>query len=96
MQVSARRFLSGQEHHSLTTLAGGDSTLARAGDSGPRLLFVEPYANASHRALLEGLLGHVPARWTALTLPRRHFRWRLRGAASFLACEVTAFCAPPC
>lgn len=60
-------------------------TLTRAGDSGPRLLFIEPYANASHRALLEGLLAHVPARWTALTLPGRHFRWRLRGAASFLA-----------
>lgn len=28
---------------------------------------------------------HVPARWTALWLPGRHFRWRLRGAASYLA-----------
>ncbi|MBI5524539.1 MAG: DUF3524 domain-containing protein [Desulfarculus sp.] len=63
-------------------------TLTRAGDSGPRLLFIEPYANASHRALLEGLLTHVPARWTVLTLPGRHFRWRLRGAASFLASEA--------
>ncbi|MBI4800183.1 MAG: DUF3524 domain-containing protein [Desulfarculus sp.] len=62
-----------------------DLTLTRAGDSGPRLLFIEPYANASHRALLEGLLRHVPARWAAATLPGRHFRWRLRGAASFLA-----------
>lgn len=59
--------------------------LTRAGHSGPRLLFIEPYANASHRALVEGLLRHVPARWAAATLPGRHFRWRLRGAASFLA-----------
>ncbi len=65
-----------------------DISLTRAGDSGPRLLFVEPYANASHRALIDGLLAHVPALWTALTLPGRHFRWRLRGAASYLACEA--------
>jgi glycosyltransferase involved in cell wall biosynthesis len=66
-------------------LAKPGPVLTRAGDAGPRLLFIEPYANASHRALLEGLLRHIPARWTALTLPGRHFRWRLRGAACFLA-----------
>ena len=60
-------------------------TIQRAGEDGPRLLFIEPYANASHRALCDGLMRHVPARWTLLTLPGRHFRWRLRGAASFLA-----------
>lgn len=66
-------------------MANRDLSLTRAGDTGPRLLLVEPYANASHRALVEGLQAHLPARWTALTLPGRHFRWRLRGAASFLA-----------
>ncbi len=60
-------------------------SIQRVGESGPRLLFIEPYANASHRALCDGLIRHVPARWTLLTLPGRHFRWRLRGAASFLA-----------
>ncbi len=59
--------------------------MTRAGDSGPRLLFIDPYLNASHRALRDGLLEHVPARWTALSLPGRNFRWRLRGAALFLA-----------
>lgn len=62
--------------------------VTRAGESGPRLLFIEPYANTSHRALLEGLIKNLPARWTALTLPGRHFRWRLRGAASYLAQEA--------
>ena len=28
---------------------------------------------------------HVPARWTMLALSGRHFRWRMRGAASYLA-----------
>jgi glycosyltransferase involved in cell wall biosynthesis len=66
-------------------LSQGDLILTRAVETGPRLLFIEPYANASHRALVEGLMAHVPARWTALSLPGRHFRWRLRGAACFLA-----------
>ncbi len=34
---------------------------------------------------MDGLLAHIPARWTALTLPGRYFRWRMRGAASYLA-----------
>jgi len=62
--------------------------IQRAGEDGPRLLFIEPYANASHRALCDGLSRHVPARWTLVTLPGRHFRWRLRGAASHLALAV--------
>lgn len=62
--------------------------MTRAGDSGPRLLFLDPYLTASHRALMDGLLAHVPGRWTALTLPGRHFRWRMRGAASYLACAA--------
>ncbi|MCF8034458.1 MAG: DUF3524 domain-containing protein [Desulfarculaceae bacterium] len=60
-------------------------TILRAGSSGPRLLFVDPYLTASHAAFMQGLLKHVPARWTALGLPGRHWRWRMRGAASFLA-----------
>lgn len=60
-------------------------SIRREGENGPRLLLIEPYANASHRALCEGLVRHVEARWTVLALPGRHFRWRLRGAASFLA-----------
>jgi glycosyltransferase involved in cell wall biosynthesis len=62
-----------------------DLIVTRAGESGPRLLFIDPYLNASHRALMEGLLLHIPARWTALGLRGRNFRWRLRGAACFLA-----------
>lgn len=69
-------------------MANGDLSLTRTGHAGPRLFFIEPYTNSSHRALIEGLLEHVPARWTAATLPGRHFRWRLRGAASYLAQEA--------
>ncbi len=53
----------------------------------PRLLYLEPYANHSHRALARGLVAHLPGRWTRLELPGRHFRWRMRGAAACLALE---------
>ncbi|WP_449246049.1 tRNA-queuosine alpha-mannosyltransferase domain-containing protein [Desulfarculus baarsii] len=67
----------------------------RSGQSGPRLLFVEPYLTASHRAFAQGLMAHVPARWTLLGLPGRHFRWRMRGAALFLAQEAAAALSQP-
>lgn len=59
--------------------------IARSGDSGPRLLFIEPYLTHSHRAFAEGLMAHVPGRWTMLGLPGRNFRWRMRGAPLYLA-----------
>ena len=59
--------------------------IARSGDSGPRLLFIEPYMTHSHRAFAQGLMAHVPGRWTLLGLPGRNFRWRMRGAPLFLA-----------
>jgi len=62
-----------------------DLIIERAGGQGPRLLFVEPYLTASHQAFMHGLMEQVPAHWTALGLPGRHWRWRMRGAASFLA-----------
>ena len=70
-------------------------TILRAGSSGPRLLFVEPYLTASHAAFMHGLMAQVPARWTALGLPGRHWRWRMRGAASFLARAVAEELAKP-
>lgn len=53
----------------------------------PNLLIIEPYLNHSHRALVDGLMEHVPARWELLSLPGRFFRWRMRGAAAYFALE---------
>ena len=66
-------------------MAAKDLIIARAGDHGPRFIFIEPYLTSSHEALVKGLMKHIPARWTLLGLAGRHFRWRMRGAASFLA-----------
>lgn len=78
-------------------MATNDLTILQRGETGPgpRLLIIEPYANASHRALVTGLMAHLPGRWTALLLPGRHFRWRLRGAAAFLAEAAADLLAQP-
>lgn len=76
-------------------MPAGELSIQRQGEAGPRLLIIEPYANASHRALVAGLLARLPARWTALTLPGRHFRWRLRGAAAYLAQAAAGLLAEP-
>ena len=59
--------------------------LRRAGEAGPNLLFIEPYLSSSHEALVNGLFKNIPARWTLIGLPGRFFRWRMRGAAAYLA-----------
>ncbi|KMY67269.1 hypothetical protein AAU61_10440 [Desulfocarbo indianensis] len=66
-------------------MANGNLIIKERGERGPRLLFIEPYLNGSHRALAEALMSRLPGRWTLLALPGRFFRWRMRGAAAFLA-----------
>lgn len=45
-----------------------------------RILLLSAYDAASHRYWREGLVRHLPEHeWTVLTLPPRHFSWRLRG-----------------
>jgi glycosyltransferase involved in cell wall biosynthesis len=76
-------------------MPSSDLTKKTSGDRGPRLLFIEPYLTSSHRALAEGLLRHVPARWTLLGMPGRNFRWRMRGAPAFLASQAKEVLAQP-
>ena len=45
-----------------------------------KVLLLSPYDAASHRYWREGLVEAFPEYdWTVLTLPPRHFNWRLRG-----------------
>ncbi len=55
-----------------------------------RILALEPYYGGSHRAVLDGLVEHVDAGWTLLTLPARKWKWRMRGAAISMAAEARA------
>jgi len=45
-----------------------------------RILLLSAYDAASHRRWRQGLLEHFPEHdWQVLTLPARHFSWRIRG-----------------
>ncbi len=50
-----------------------------------RILLIEPFGGGSHRALVESLTKHIDAEWTVLTLPARHWKWRMRGSAAYFA-----------
>jgi glycosyltransferase involved in cell wall biosynthesis len=52
-----------------------------------RILYVEPFEAGSHAAFTRALTGALPARWTVLTLPGRHWKWRMRGSAAWAALD---------
>lgn len=52
---------------------------------GLRVWALEPYYGGSHRQFLEGLQAHSTHEVTALTLPGRHWKWRMHGGALSLA-----------
>jgi glycosyltransferase involved in cell wall biosynthesis len=53
----------------------------------PRILYVEPFAGGSHESFGRVLTRAVPAQWTVLTLPARHWKWRMRGSAAYFALD---------
>ena len=55
-----------------------------------RILALEPYFGGSHRAFLEGWSRDSRHRWTLLTLPPFHWKWRMRHSALTFAREVAA------
>ncbi|MEM7159766.1 MAG: DUF3524 domain-containing protein [Myxococcota bacterium] len=52
-----------------------------------RILYVEPFEGGSHASFTRSLTGGIEARWTTLTLPGRHWKWRMRGFAAWAALE---------
>ncbi|MCD6501992.1 DUF3524 domain-containing protein [bacterium] len=59
-----------------------------------RILMVEPYYGASHRALVEGLISRIPFEAELLSLSPRKWKWRMRGGAWVLAEKAKAIA--PC
>jgi glycosyltransferase involved in cell wall biosynthesis len=49
------------------------------------VLAVEPCYGGSHRAFLDGVVRHSRHRWTLVTAPGRHWKWRMRVAPLALA-----------
>ncbi len=60
-----------------------------------RILYLEPFEAGSHAAFTRTLTHGIDAEWTTLTLPGRHWKWRMRGAASWFASEHADLLAQP-
>ena len=46
-----------------------------------RILSLQPYYGESHRQFIDGWVEHSQHHWHLLTLPGRHWKWRMRHAA---------------
>ena len=53
-----------------------------------KLLFLEPFYGGSHRDFTDGWIQHSRHRFDLVTLPARFWKWRMRGAALYLAKKV--------
>jgi glycosyltransferase involved in cell wall biosynthesis len=50
-----------------------------------RVLYIEPFCGGSHAAFGEILTSASWASWRSITLPARHWKWRMRASAAWLA-----------
>lgn len=50
-----------------------------------RILFIEPFCGGSHAEFLRTLTAGIDARWSTIELPARHWKWRMRGSALWVA-----------
>jgi glycosyltransferase involved in cell wall biosynthesis len=68
-------------------MANGSTTRHGGRDVNRRVqvAFVEPFFAGSHAAFAEALFSGVDVDWRRLTLPGRHWKWRMRGSAAFFA-----------
>ena len=53
-----------------------------------RILALEPYYGGSHRAFLDRWSQRSRHRWTLLTLPAHHWKWRMRHSAVTLRAQI--------
>ena len=52
-----------------------------------RILYVEPFEGGSHASFTQTLTRGIEADWRVVTLPGRHWKWRMRGSAVYAALE---------
>lgn len=50
-----------------------------------RVLYIEPFCGGSHAAFGNLLTSASWATWRSITMPARHWKWRMRGSAAWLA-----------
>jgi glycosyltransferase involved in cell wall biosynthesis len=49
------------------------------------IAFIEPYYGGSHKYFADGMVKHFPGEIKLFTMPGRHWKWRMHGAAVTLA-----------
>ena len=59
-----------------------------------QLLLLDPFHGGSHSAFSRHLVDGIQAQWRIDTLPARHWKWRLRGAAVHFAQRMASLSAP--
>jgi len=52
------------------------------------VLSLQPFFGGSHRSFSDGLIRHSRHQWTVLSLPDRHWKWRMRHAPLEFAKEI--------
>lgn len=60
-----------------------------------RILYIEPFLAGSHASFTRVLTTGLDGPWTTITMPGRHFKWRMRGAAAHIALEHAEALAGP-
>lgn len=53
-----------------------------------RILLIEPYFGGSHRQFIEGMMSHIPAHFTLLSLPARKWKMRMQISAPWFVGKV--------
>ena len=61
--------------------------------SAHRILSLQPYYGESHRQFIDGWVAHSQHHWHLLTLPGRHWKWRMRHAAIEFTKQMKALAA---
>jgi glycosyltransferase involved in cell wall biosynthesis len=50
-----------------------------------KILLLDPFHGGSHAQFADTLVNGVQANWTTVTMPGRHWKWRMRGSAAWFA-----------
>ncbi len=56
-----------------------------------RILFIEPYYGGSHKSFADGYITHSSHEIELVSMPARKWKWRMRGAAMWLAGRLPDF-----
>ena len=55
-----------------------------------QILVIEPFYGGSHRSFIDSLINHSRHDWKLLTLPARHWKWRMRNTPLAIAEQVNS------